>query len=78
MSSKYILYYSNTCEDCSRLLQLLSKTDEINLAIDFICIDERIKDAQNSYYVVVGDEEIVPIPKIITCVPSMIDVKNKI
>jgi glutaredoxin-related protein len=62
MSSKYILYYSNTCEDCSRLLQLLSKTDEINLAIDFICIDERIKDAQNSYYVVVGDEEIVPIP----------------
>jgi hypothetical protein len=51
MSSKYILYYSNTCEDCSRLLQLLSKTDEINLAIDFICIDERIKDAQNSYYV---------------------------
>jgi hypothetical protein len=76
MSSKYILYYSNTCEDCSS--SLLSKTDEINLAIDFICIDERIKDAQNSYYVVVGDEEIVPIPKIITCVPSMIDVKNKI
>lgn len=77
MSSKYILYYSNTCEDCSILLQLLSKTEEINLAIDFICIDERIKDAQNSYYVVVGDDEIVPIPKIVTCVPSMIDVKNK-
>lgn len=77
MTTKYIIYYSNTCNDCSKLLQMISKTDEINNAIDFICIDDRVKDGQNNYYIVICDEEIVNIPKIITCVPSMIEVKNK-
>jgi hypothetical protein len=36
-----------------------------------------IKDAQNSYYVVGGDGETVPIPKIITCVPVKTNVNAK-
>lgn len=76
-SSRFIIYYSNTCGDCSSLLQLISKAEEINNTIDFICIDDRVKDSQNNYYIVIGNEEIVPVPKIITCVPSMIELKNK-
>ena len=37
-----ILYYSNYCENCKKLLQNLAKSQE-KKDIHFICIDQRIQ-----------------------------------
>ena len=35
-----IIYYSNFCENCKKLLNVISKTD-LQKTIHFICIDKR-------------------------------------
>ena len=38
-----ILYYSNYCENCKSLMQILSKS-QVSKEIHFVCIDNRYKD----------------------------------
>lgn len=68
---KPILYYSNFCQHSRELLQYLSKTtykDEIH----FINIDTRYKDTNNKFQIVLNDSRTVPLPEIITSVPSLL------
>ena len=46
-----ILYYSKYCEVSKKYLQLLSKTSMQN-DIHFICIDKRVKEANNKTFIV--------------------------
>ena len=43
-----ILYYSKNCNNCSKLIQKISRS-RIKEKIHFICIDKRIKKNNNTY-----------------------------
>ena len=64
-----ICYYSNFCEPCKKLLQLIART-QLQNKIHFICIDIRLKDARGQTFVQV-DKEQVPLPLLITKVPAL-------
>jgi hypothetical protein len=66
-----ILYYSKYCEICKRYLNLLSKT-EAQKDIHFICIDKRIKDANNKTYIILENSQRIILPENITKVPALL------
>ena len=57
-----ILYYSNFCEHSKKLLQSLSKTN-IQKDIHFICIDKRVKDANNKIYIILENNQKIIMPE---------------
>ena len=66
-----ILYYSRYCDNCSRLLQDLSKSSEKD-DIHFVCIDNRKVHPNGAVYVqVVGGEELL-LPPTVTKVPALL------
>jgi hypothetical protein len=66
-----ILYYSKYCEVSKKYLQLLSKSD-VQKDIHFICIDKRVKDANNKTYIVLENEQKIILPENITKVPALL------
>ena len=46
---KYILYYSNFCEHCKRLLLFLARQKICESEISYICVDNR-KEVNNEIY----------------------------
>ena len=46
-----IFYYSKYCETSKKYLQLLSKSN-VQREIHFICIDKRVKEANNKTYII--------------------------
>ena len=66
-----ILYYSKYCEVCKKYLQTLSKSD-IQNDIHFICIDKRIKDANNKIYIILETGQKIILPENITKVPALL------
>jgi hypothetical protein len=66
-----ILYYSKYCEVSKKYLQLLSKSN-IQKDIHFICIDKRIKDANNKTYIVLENEQKIILPENVTRVPALL------
>ena len=66
-----ILYYSKYCEVSKKYLQLLSKTDA-QKDIHFICIDKRVKDANNKTYIVLENGQKIILPDNITKVPALL------
>ena len=69
-----ILYYSNYCNNCKNLLAILSKTNATN-NIHFVCIDKRIKN-NNKIYVILENGQHLLLPETITCVPSLMLIKE--
>lgn len=65
-----IIYYSNYCEPSKRLLQTVSKTNQCN-AIHFICIDNRVKEQNNTYAVLPNGQKMI-IPNNVMNVPAML------
>ena len=65
----YILYYSNFCENCKKLLLLLSKSS-IKNDIHYICIDKRIKRGDTTYVIIENNQEIL-LPHTINAVPAL-------
>jgi len=65
-----ILYYSNYCEHCKKLLQTLSKTKQQD--IHFICIDKRVKDSNNKTYIILDNGQKIILPENITRVPALL------
>ncbi len=66
-----ILYYSNFCENCKKLLQHLSKS-KIKEDTYFICIDKRyIKDNGIIYIILENSQEIV-LPQSVNKVPALL------
>jgi hypothetical protein len=56
-----ILYYSNFCDHCKKILETITKTSLID-DIHFICIDKRIKEKDNKIYIILenGQKLIMP------------------
>ena len=71
-----ILYYSNYCKHCQSILQFLVKgnmSDKLN----FICIDKRVRDAQNNQmYIVLENGKRVSMPPNVHSVPALLQVKK--
>lgn len=70
-----ILYYSKYCEVSKKYLQVLSKST-IQKDIHFICIDKRIKDANNKTYIVLENGQQIVLPENITRVPALLLLNN--
>ena len=66
-----ILYYSKYCEVSKKYLQLLSKS-EYQTDIHFICIDKRIKDANNKTYIILENQQKIILPENVTKVPALL------
>ena len=71
-----ILYYSNYCKHSQSVLQFLVKgniTDKLN----FICIDKRVRDAQNNQtYIILENGKRVSMPPNVHSVPALLQVKK--
>jgi len=66
-----ILYYSNYCEHSKKLLQTLTKTN-LQKEIHFICIDKRVKEANNKVFIVLENGQKIIMPENITRVPALL------
>jgi len=66
-----ILYYSKYCEVSKKYLQILSKSND-QKDIHFICIDKRIKDANNKTYIILENNQKIILPDNITRVPALL------
>jgi hypothetical protein len=68
-----ILYYSKYCEVSKKYLQLLSKTQQAQKDVHFICIDKRVNDpANNKTYIILENEQKIILPDNITKVPALL------
>jgi len=70
-----ILYYSNYCENCKKLLQNLAKSQE-KKDIHFICIDQRIQKNNKTYIVLQNSQEIL-LPPQVNKVPALLFLNQK-
>lgn len=66
-----ILYYSNFCEPSKKLLQTVSKTQNVN-NIHFICIDNRVKDSNGKVFIVLQNGQKLIMPENVTRVPALL------
>ena len=66
-----ILYYSKYCDICKKYLQLLSKSNS-QKDIHFICIDKRVKDANNKTYIILENGQKIILPENVTKVPALL------
>lgn len=71
-----ILYYSNYCKHCQKLLQTLVKGN-LSDKISFICIDKRSVDQKtNQTYIVLENGSKVVMPPNINSVPALLLIKQ--
>jgi hypothetical protein len=71
-----ILYYSNYCKHCQRLVQTLVKGN-LSDKISFICIDKRVRDPKNNQqYIVLENGSKVIMPPNIHSVPALLLIKQ--
>lgn len=66
-----ILYYSNFCEHSKKLLQIISKYN-INNDTHFICIDKRIREANNKIYIILENGQKIIMPENVNRVPALL------
>ena len=64
-----VLYYSNYCENCKKILLALSKSS-VKSDIHYIFIDKRIVRNNNTYVVLENNQEIL-LPNTINAVPAL-------
>lgn len=71
-----ILYYSNYCKHCQKLLQTLVKAN-MSSKISFVCIDKRVNDPKtHQTYIVLENGSRVIMPPNIHSVPSLLLIKQ--
>jgi hypothetical protein len=66
-----ILYYSNFCDNCKVLLQILSRSN-IKNDMHFINIDKRIKKGNGVTYIVLENGQEILLPPTVTKVPAVL------
>jgi hypothetical protein len=66
-----ILYYSNYCEPSKKLLQTITKTQNVK-DIHFICIDKRTKDSNGKTYIILENSQKIIMPENVTRVPALL------
>jgi len=67
-----ILYYSNYCEHSKKLLQTISKSNNVQKTMHFICIDKRERDANNKVFIVLENGQKIIMPENINRVPALL------
>jgi len=70
-----ILYYSNFCEPSKKLLQTITKTQNVN-NIHFVCIDKRIKDSNGKIFIILQNEQKLLMPESVSRVPALLLLKE--
>lgn len=68
---KDLLYFSNYCENSKKLLAILSKSS-ISKGIDFICVDQRTRNQDGTFSIVLSNGFKVDLPHTITKVPALL------
>ena len=68
---KELLYFSNYCENSKKLLSILSKSS-ISKGIDFICVDQRTRNADGTFSIILTNGFKVDLPPTITKVPALL------
>ena len=66
-----IFYYSKYCEISQKYLKILSKL-ELQKELHFICIDKRVKEANNKTYIILENGQKIILPENITRVPALL------
>jgi len=66
-----ILYYSNYCDNCSKLLQIIS-TSNSKKEMHFINIDNRKKKSNGATYVILENGQDILLPPTINKVPALL------
>ena len=66
-----ILYYSNYCDNCSKLLQFISKSN-VKDDMHFINIDKRVKKGNGATYVILENGQEILLPPTINKVPALL------
>jgi hypothetical protein len=66
-----ILYYSNYCENCRKLLQTIS-TGNSQKDMHFINIDKRVKKSNGATYVILENGQDILLPPTINKVPALL------
>ena len=66
-----ILYYSKFCDHSNKLLQTLSKANS-QKDIHFICIDKRVKEANNKVFIVLENGQKIIMPENVNRVPALL------
>ena len=66
-----ILYYSNFCESCKKLLGLISRSP-VKDEMHFICIDKRSRHSNGQTYVQLADGQEVLLPPTVSKVPALL------
>ena len=69
-----IVYYCNYCDNCKKLLLILSKSSVKN-DIHYICIDKRIVRNNNTYVLLENNQEIL-LPNTINAVPALMIIND--
>lgn len=65
-----ILYYSNYCDNCKKLLSQISKSN-IKKDIHFISIDKRINKNNSTYIILENNQELL-LPHTVNAVPALL------
>ena len=65
-----ILYYSNFCEPSKKLLQAVTKNQNVK-DIHFICIDNRVKDPSGKIFIILQNGQKIVMPENVTRVPAL-------
>ena len=66
-----ILYYSSYCDNCKKLLNMLSKS-QIKKDIHFISIDKRVQKSNGATYIILENSQEIILPPTITRVPALL------
>lgn len=66
-----VLYYSNMCENCKKIITLVSKS-KIKDDLYFICIDKRYKRSNGATYICLQDGQEVLLPPTVNRVPALL------
>lgn len=66
-----VLYFSNYCENCKKLLQFLSRSPQ-SKEMHFVCIDKRERQSNGSTHVILPNGSQILLPPNITRVPALL------
>ena len=70
-----ILYYSNYCENCKKILSMIAKSS-LTEDIHFLPIDNRIKKDNGSTYIILNNGDEVILPPTINKVPALLQINK--
>ena len=66
-----VLYFSNYCDNCKKLLHFLSRSPQAK-DMHFVCIDKREKQSNGSTHVILANGSQILLPPNITRVPALL------